>query len=285
MSKTRQNVLETLTIIAGAAIVGIGVYFFKFPNNFCTGGVSGISVILSHYYPKLSAGTFVTVLNMLLLLLGFAVVGKSFGIKTVLGSIVFSVVTWGLERIAPMSAPFTDQPLLELIFAVTLPAIGSAILFNRQASTGGTDIVAMILKKHSSIDIGKCLLCVDFIIAAATCFVFDMKTGLYSILGLALKSLIVDMALENIKVSKCFQIVTDKPDEITDFILHTLGRSATCMKAEGAFTHENKTVLLTVMNRSQAVQMRKFAHEVDPHCFIMITNSSEIIGKGFRGLL
>ncbi len=280
---TKQTLKDYGMLTLGTVLTAAGVYFFKFPNHFSTGGVSGISVILGHYVPNISPGAFVFIINQALLILGFAVFGRSFGVRTAYTSLLLSGITWGLEYIVPMSHPMTTQPLLELIFAVTLPAIGSAILFNMQASSGGTDIVAMILKKHTNFNIGNCLLGTDFIITLAACVAFGMETGLLSVLGLMLKSVIVDMVLENIKVHKCFQIITSKPDEIVDFITNILKRGATEMRGEGAYTHENKTVILTVVNRYQAIKLRLFARSIDPHCFILIFNTSEIIGKGFRG--
>ena len=285
-SETQKQALKDFGMLTvGTLLIALGVYFFKFPNNFSTGGVSGISIILAHYAPNLSAGAFVFIINQALLLLGFMVFGKSFGVRTCYTSLLLSGATWGLEYLYPMAHPFTSQPLLELIFAVTLPAIGSAILFNMQASSGGTDIVAMILKRHTNVNIGNCLLCVDFLITVAACAAFGMETGLFSMLGLALKSVIVDMVLENIKVHKCFQIITEKPSEIVHFIVTVLGRGATELHGEGAYTHEDKTVILTVVNRYQAIKLRKYTREVDPHSFVLITNSTEIIGKGFRGLM
>ena len=280
-----QTLKDYVMLTVGTLLIAIGVYFFKFPNHFSTGGVSGISIILAHYAPNLSAGAFVFIINMALLALGFAVFGRSFGVRTAYTSLVLSCATWGLEYIVPMDAPMTSQPLLELIFAVGLPAVGSAILFNMQASSGGTDIVAMILKRHTSVNIGNCRLCVDFLITVAACVAFGMETGLFSMLGLVLKSVIVDMVLENIKVHKCFQIITEKPSEIVHFIVTVLGRGATELHGEGAYTHEDKTVILTVVNRYQAIKLRKYTREVDPHSFVLITNSTEIIGKGFRGLM
>lgn len=266
-------------------IMSAGIYFFKFPNHFSTGGVSGISIILGELVPGLSPGSFVFIINQALLLIGFLFLGKSFGIRTAYVSLLMSGVIWGLESIVPLAEPMTNEPLLELIFSVALPAIGSAMLFNMQASSGGTDIIAMLLKRKTSINIGNCLLMVDFLITIAACIVFGIETGLYSILGLALKSVIVDMVLENIKVHKCFQVITSKPDEIISFIVDELHRGATRIKGEGAFTHEDKTVILTVVNRSQAVLLRKQAKAIDPSCFILITNTTEIVGKGFRGLI
>ena len=280
-----QTAKEYALLTLGTLLTAVGVYFFKFPNNFSTGGVSGLSIILAHYVPSVSPGAFVFVINQALLVLGFAVFGRSFGVRTAYTSLVLSCATWGLEYICPLSAPMTSQPLLELVFAVTLPAIGSAILFNMQASSGGTDIVAMILRKFTNLNIGNALLFVDFSITVAACFAFGMETGLFSILGLVLKSVIVDMVLENFRVHKAFQIITSKPDEIITFVTKELGRGATEIHGEGAFTHENKTVILTVVNRYQAVKLRSYTRAIDPHSFILITNTTEIIGKGFRGVM
>lgn len=267
----------------GTLLISFGVYFFKFPNHFSTGGVSGLSVVLDHYMPNVSPGALVFIINQVLLLLGFVMFGRSFGIKTAYASLLMSGVIWALEYICPMPQPMTSQPLLELIFAVTLPAIGSAILFNLQASSGGTDIVAMILRKYTSVNIGNALLCVDFLITASACVAFGMETGLFSLLGLAMKSVLIDMVLENFKIHKCFQIITTVPGPIVEYIVKELNRGATELKGEGAYTHENKSIILTVVNRSQAVRLRRYVKEIDPYCFILITNTGEIIGKGFRG--
>lgn len=279
--KAQEYALLTL----GTLLLSIGVYFFKFPNHFSTGGVSGLSIILGYYVPGLTAGSFVFIINAALLILGFAVFGRSFGLRTAYASTLFSSITWILEKLIPLSAPLTTQPLLELIFAVGLPAVGSAILFNIGASSGGTDIVAMILKKYTSLNIGNALFAVDFSITLGAMAAFGVETGLFSILGLLIKALLVDLVLENIKINKCFHIITAAPEPILNYVVGTLRRGATILHGEGAYTHENRTVLLTVVNRTQAVHLRQFAREVDPHCFILITNTGEIIGKGFRGVM
>ena len=276
---------DYLLLTLGSILIAIGVYFFKFPNHFSTGGVSGISIILNRYLPMVSAGTFLFCINQLLLVIGVMIFGRNFGFRTAFCSLIMSGVTWALEAILPMHAPMTSQPLLELIFAVTLPAMGSAILFNMQSSSGGTDIVAMILQKYTSLNIGVSLLLSDFIISAMACVAFGMETGLFSILGLMIKAMVVDMVLENIKIHKSFQIITSTPEPIIRFIVEDLHRGATKLFGEGAYTHEHKTIILTVVNRAQAIKLRHYAKQTDPGCFILITNTGEIIGKGFRGTI
>lgn len=264
----------------GTAMVAVGVYFFKFPNHFSTGGVTGLAVILSGILP-FPTSTMASVINLIFLAVGFVVLNKGFGIRTVYCSLLFSALLSLLEFLVPMSAPLTDQKLLELFFAVTLPAFGSAILFNIDASTGGTDIMAMILKKYTSLDIGKALLLSDVLIAGATLVVFDIETGLFSLLGLALKSVLVDNVIESLNRKKSFTIITPDPDTAIDYITHTLGRGATFWPAEGAYTHEKKFVVLTALSRSQAVALRRYLKENDPAAFLLVENSSEIFGKGF----
>ncbi len=276
--KTALKEFPLLTL--GTALVALGVYFFKFPNNFSTGGVTGISVLLSAIFP-VSSSTFASLLNIAFLILGFIVLNRGFGARTIYCSILFSALLSGLEWLCPLSAPLTNQPLLELFFAVILPALGSGILFNMQGSTGGTDILAMILKKYTSLDIGQALLYVDVIIAGSTLFLINIQTGLFSLLGLLLKSVLVDTVIESINRKKSVILVTTFPEEIASFITHNLGRSATIWEGKGAYTHETKWVVMSALSRSQAVILRRHLKEIDPHGFMLITNSSEIFGKGF----
>ena len=280
----RKTAREWLYITAGILIMSAGIYFFKFPNHFSTGGVTGIAIVLGHYIPSITPGTLVTIINVALLILGFAVIGKSFGIRTVYASLLMSGTLQLLEVICPLDTPLTSQPLVELMFAVGLPAVGSAILFNLDASSGGTDILAMILRKYTALNIGVALLCSDIIITVSACFAFGMETGLFSILGLIIKSLFMDLVLDNLKTKKCFQIITSDPEPIAEYITGTLHRGATRLQGEGAYTHEGKSVLLAVVSRHEAVQLRNYIRSIDPAAFMIITSSTEIIGKGFRGV-
>lgn len=278
----RQQIKEYFLITVATVILVLGIYVFKFPNNFSFGGVTGIAVIVAGAW-GFSATNVTFVINMLLLIIGFLFLGKSFGVKTVYVSILMSVLLKVLEIYYPMNTPLTDEPVIELIYAICLPAVASALMFNAGASSGGTDIIAMVLRKYTSVNIGTAIFAVDLIITIAACFVFDIKTGLFSFCGLLAKSLVIDNVIENINLCKFFTIVTNNPEPICDYIHLTLHRSATLLNAEGTYLHNNKKIVLAVLRRSEAIELRNYVKKIDAGAFIMITNSSEIIGKGFHG--
>ena len=279
--KSKLKNFSLLTI--STLIMAVGIYFFKFANNFTFGGITGIAVLVAKFLP-ISASDFSFVVNILLLIIGWIVLGKSFAEKTAYSTILLSVSLSLLERIYPMSHPLTNEPLLELIFAILLPALGSAILFNIGASSGGTDVIAMILKKYTSVDIGKGLMISDLIFTIAGFLVFNVKTGLYSLFGLIMRSALIDNFIESFNRSKYFHVVTSNATCICDFIQNDLQRGATIVNATGAFTGDDKYIILTVLSPSQAVKLRNFIKEQDPKAFLLVSNTSEIIGKGFHSV-
>lgn len=281
--KTKQWLNDFFILNAGTLLTAVGSYFFKFPNNFSTGGVTGISVVMTHYFPGLSNGTIVSVINIALLIVGLLLLGKGFGFKTFYVTVAFSAMLKILEVIWPMTQPLTDQPFMELLLGVFLPAWGSALLFNIGSSTGGTDIIAMIVKKYFKCHIGRALLIVDFFITLMTFVAFGPETGLFSMVGLFIRSFAVDLFLENMNTYKYFTIITDKPQEIYSYITDVLHRGATVYQAEGLYKHTEKTVIMTAQGKKQALHLQNVIRQKDPHAFVLVTNTSEIIGKGFRG--
>lgn len=264
-------------------IIAFGIYFFRFPNNFTFGGVTGIAVVIARLF-SLTAGDYTLIINMVLLVIGLIFLGRKFAAKTAYTTIVISVSISLMEKLFPMAQPLTDQPFLELLFAIGLPSLGSAILFNMGASGGGTDIIAMLLKKYANSEIGTSLFISDTLVTAAAFFVFDIKTGLFSTLGLIIKSLMIDNLIENINLCKYFNVVCRETELICDYIVNELHRSATICDATGAFTGKHTHIVFTVLNRNEAVKLRTYIKEVDPGAFILITNTSEIIGKGFHSI-
>ncbi|MFA7099096.1 MAG: YitT family protein [Eubacteriales bacterium] len=282
----KQSVLKEvksyLLLTIGTLFITGGVYFFKFPNNFTVGGVSGLSVIFSSIFPRLSAGFFVLITNTLLLVLGFVFIGGGFGVKTVYSSFLFSFSTLALEKFYPMSTPFTNEPFMELTYAVLLVSLGSSLVFNAGASSGGTDITAMLLKKYTGLEIGESLLITDIAITLPAFFLFGAKVGMFSLLGLIIKTTAIDSFIENFNINKFFVIVTTEDKKICDYIMKTLNHGATVTDAEGAFTHTKKRLVFVACRRGEALNLKKKVKEIDKDAFTFITNTSEIIGKGFR---
>lgn len=271
-----------LLINLGLLLTAAGIHFFKVPNRFATGGVSGLAIVLGHFFPTLSTGPIMMIINIVLMSIGFALLGKSFGVLTVYSSFLLSGMVWLFDRLFPLTQPLTNDKLLELFFAIILPAVGSAIVFNQNASTGGTDIVAKVLNKLTSMDIGKALLLSDFLITLAAGAVFGVQIGMYSVLGLIMKGFLIDTVIEGFNSRKQIVVVSSKPEQVRQYIVDNLHRGATIHNAYGAFHNEEKHVITTVVNRRQAVALRQFIRQTDSSAFITITNTSEIIGKGFR---
>ena len=289
----KRNIKYFFYVNLGVLLTSIGIYFFKTPNGFATGGVSGLSVVLynlfHNIFPLVTPAIYMLVINILLLIIGFIFLGKGCGILTCYCSMMISLETLLFEIILPLKAPLTNEPVLELVYAVLLTGIGSAILFKFKASSGGTDIIALILKKYTETNVGKALLYTDFFIAAATFVsvegghaIFTPQTGLFSLLGLFAKVFIIDDIIDSINLCKSFTIITTKPDEINDYITKELVHSATIVHGEGAYTHQDKTVIMTVCRKSEAIKLRKAVNKIDPGAFLIITKTSEIMGRGFR---
>ena len=284
----KEKIISNLRFFAllnlGLILTALGIVWFKTPNHFAFGGTSGLSVLLSAMFPQFNVGFFMWVLNLILVVLGFIFLGISCMGWTVFSSFALSFYVSVCEAIWPMTQPFTDDKLLELIFAVLLPAVGAAIVFNIGASTGGTDIVALILTKHTSLNIGSALMCSDVLIILGAAAIFGVPTGLYCALGLIGKSFVVDGVIESINQRKVCTVVTSNPEDITDYILDDLHRSATVEEAQGAYTGKPLTVVMTVLTRREANLLRNFLRVNDNHACITIVNYREINGKGSRAL-
>ena len=279
---TRESLVNFGLLTLSSLLIVLGTWLFKYPNNFTFGGITGLSIVLSKAL-GVSASSLNLIMNIILIVIGIIVLGRDFAGKTIYVCVLSTVGISIMDKLFPILEPITNEPMLEFIFAVGVPGVASAILFNMDASSGGTDIAAMIVQKYSTLEIGSAIFVVDLIIAVSAFFVFDFQTGLFSITGLLAKTLVIDSAIENFNLCKYFTIVTTNPEPICEYIQQSLHRSATIYKAEGAYSHKEKSIILTVMKRSQAVRLRRHVKTVDPSAFIMITNSSEIIGKGFRG--
>lgn len=267
-------------LTVGAVVLALANYVFKFPNHFSFGGVAGFAVILSGVLGG-SASTYTFVINMLLLVIAFPILGKEVAMRSFYVSIVFSGVLEVAQYVYPIDKPITNQPVLELVFSFMLLAVCSAIFFFMDASSGGTDIIALILKKYTNVSIGTALLVVDFIVVIVAFFVYGVTVGLFSLAGFLAKSFFIDTVIETLNLCKYFTIISKNAEPICNYINAELNHGATIYDARGAYTKDNKQVVMAVVKREQARNLRNYVHKVDPDAFMMITNSSEIIGKGF----
>ena len=277
------TVSDVLLLSAGAIVTAMSVYFFKMPNGFSTGGFSGLSILLGKIFENIDTSTFVTVSNLLSLVLGIVFLGFGMGWKTIYCTLLYTGMVNVFAFLYPIApgTNLTDEIVLELFLASLLGAIGAALNFKSGGSTGGTDIIALIVRKYTSADISVCLVIADGLIVAASFFVFDVKTGICSAIGMLIKSYLVQTVADGLNRRKSLMIITSAPKEIIHYITETLNRSATLWDAHGAFTDTTKTVIFTAMTPYQAAKLKDYAKTVDEHAFVTINQTSEIYGKGF----
>ena len=275
----------------GIVLIACATYFILVPNHFVTGGMTGLSVILSTVLPIMPQPTWLMVLNVGVLVLGFIFLGKQTGILTVYCSLGYSALMMVFdgfnlrERIAPNGVTLTEEPFLELVVGITIYAIGTAIIFYAGASSGGMDIVALILQKYTNIDVGKAVLYANSTIAVSSLFVFpNFTTGILSLVGLFMNSFVIDTVIDNINSCKYFIVITEKPELVAEYIMNELHHGVTVSDAVGAYTQQKKGMVHTVCRRYEAIRLRQAIKKIDENAFMVITTSSEIIVKGFRSV-
>ena len=268
----------------GLVLTAFAIVVFKTPNHLAFGGTSGVAVVLSTLFPQLPVSAFMWVLNLALVALGFVFLDRRAVLWSAFASVALSFYVSLFEWLIPIQSSVTGDLALDVCFAVLLPALGSALVFDIGASTGGTDILAMILRRRTDIEIGKALFAVDIAIVCAAAVLYGPRTGLWCILGLVAKTFVVDVAIESIRQRKVCQVICRYPHDVEEFIVRTLGRTATVMTGWGAYSGKKVIILNTVLTRREAMELRLYVRSIDPGAFITITSSSEIIGRGFRGV-
>ncbi|MDO5754773.1 MAG: YitT family protein [Tissierellia bacterium] len=272
---------EILMIIIGVVMIGLGIHFFLLPNHFSLGGATGMAMVLSKYLP-LSTGALLILINIVLFIIGYLVLGRAFGIKTVMAALGLSVFVWLLEQLVPMEKPFIDDPFIQLVAAVLLYGSGVGMVLNNYASTGGSDIFAKIFHKYYGLELGKGCLIVDFIVTVLAGYAYGPRIALYSLVGVILNGLIIDHTIDGLNTSKLCIINTAHPEEVCTFLIQELTRSANVYRAVGAYTKKEKEVVQTVVNNRDYVRLKRFIQNTDPKAFITVTNASETFGWRWR---
>jgi len=279
---TKSQILKFLGVNLGCFMFAFGVVVFRNPNNFASGGTSGLSLLLSSFFEGAPVGAIMMVLNIFLLVLGYVFLGKKGGTGSVYGTFALAGFIWVLELLIPLQAPVTNAQFMELIYSVFIPGFGMALVFHCGANTGGTDIIAQILSKYFKVKVSISLLATDFLIALGAGLLFGVEAMLFSVLGVLMRTFLMDFVMENLKTRKVVVVVSKKSDEIQTFITQKINRGATVHKAHGAYSKQDIEVITSVLSRRQAIRLQAFLKETDPDAFITISNSTEIIGNGFE---
>ncbi|VYU59747.1 DUF2179 domain-containing protein [Clostridium tertium] len=279
----RENIKDYLLIITGVFLVAISLEYFFIPNNIAAGGLTGLAIVINHYIPAISTGPLVFIMDLFLFIIGFIFLGKNFGVKTIVSSFSLAGMMTIIEKFFEPKA-VTNDLMLAAIFGTLITAIGMAIVFNANASTGGTDTIAKILNKFFHIDIGKSLLAVDFIVTLLGAITFGINIGLYGLLSVIINGIAIDKVIEGFHVCKEVTIISAKSDEIGKFIMDELERGCTFLKGIGGFTSKDTYVLYTVLGRSEFIKLKQHISKVDPNAFITVGEVHEVMGEGFKNI-
>ena len=272
-----RRVFEYVLLLIGSFIVALSFNLFLNPNRVATGGVSGISTIMQHVWELTPAYT-QWALNIPLFILGIVLLGKRFGLKTAVGSIVlplFVLLTSGLE-------PLTDQTLLAAIYGGIGVGIGLGLVFRGRGSTGGLDVAAQIIHKYAGLSLGAAVAVLDGLVILSAGFIFSPENALYALIGLFATSKTIDLIQLGFDNSKVAFIITNEAAKIRDAVLFDLDRGLTEINGTGGYTGEDKAVLMVVIAVREASRLKQLVREADPNAFVIISATSEVFGEGFK---
>lgn len=274
--KFRSTVKEFAFITAATAIIAVAVFFFMQPFHLALGSVTGFAVVLENLIP-VSVSTITLVINVVLLLLGFLLIGKEFGGKTVYTSILLPIMLGILERIFPENSSLTGDAFIDMICYLFVVSLGQSLLFSQNASSGGLDIVGKILNKFFHIELGKAISIAGMCVAFSSALVYDKKTVVLSILGTYLNGMVLDHFIFGTNIKRRVCIISNHQSEILDYILNTLHSGATLYDAKGAYSDTIITEVITIVDKTEYRLLMNYLAKTDPKAFITVYNVNEIV--------
>lgn len=280
-----KKALSYMKIILGSVAVAIGIYYFWAPAQFAAGGISGLAIVIQSLIPKVPISFIVFGLDILMFLIGFIVLGASFGVKSITSSISIALTMRLFEMITPQVSMLSGDRLVILIFGSLFISFGQAIIFNQEASSGGTDIIAKIISKYTHISIATSLLIADMVVVLLAVSTFGIEKGLYAALGVLITTTLIDYFISGFSIAKYVVIIptdTKMVELISQYILDVLERGATKYQAEGAYSRAEKRLITTVVDRRQFVLLKQYVSQVDPAAFVTVQNLHEVMGEGFK---
>ena len=269
-----------LLITIGVLIVAFGICFFLIPADLATGGITGLAMVINEVAPAISIGQILLILNIILFIIGFLTIGKAFGAKTIYASFLLSGIIYVMDEFIKIDGPLVDDLFVNLIVGILIQGIGLGIVFNQDASTGGTDIIAKVLNKFFHFEIGKALLMADFVVVSLAAYSFGIELAIYAFLGIVMNGFIIDTAIEGFNLKVSVSIISKKTDDIQKFIVDVLERGATIYTAKGAYTMVDKEIVTSVMDKKEFIKLKTYIKEIDPDAFVMISNVREVLGEG-----
>lgn len=266
---------ETVILTAAVAVIAAAVYFFLVPSHASVSSISGLGIVLSNFIPlPLSAITMI--LNVVLLIIGFFTCGREFGVKTVYTSIMLPVFLGIFEMVFPDIGSLTDSQELDVLCYILVVSVGLSILFNRNASSGGLDIVAKIMNKYLHMDLGRAMSLSGMCVALSAAFVYDKKTVVLSILGTYFNGIVLDHFIFDHNIKRRVCIITPKEEELREFILHELHSGATIYEAYGAYNMQKRKEIITIVDKTEYQKLMNFINKLDPKAFITVYNVSNM---------
>ncbi|MEN6515007.1 MAG: YitT family protein [Fervidobacterium sp.] len=278
----RQQIKEYVLSTFGVMLTALGLVVFFIPNNIAAGGASGISMILHRIVPSVPIGVWLYMVNALLFLLGFLIVGKDFSFKTIYSTFALNFFIDFFDRVLNIPKYQEQDLMLAVFFGDVLAAIGMAITFANNSSTGGTDIIAKILTKYFHTPMGTTLLIVDFAIGITAGFAFDIRTGMYALLAIIINGITIDFVLKGLELSVTMMIISKKSEEVKKYILENLGRGATILKASGAYSGKDIDVLYVALRRRELGEVLHLIKNIDKDAFVIVTEARYVLGEGFK---
>ncbi len=276
---------EYIFITIGFILVSLSLELFLVPNKIAAGGVSGIAIIINSIFPIIDVGALMLIMNVILFIVAFIVIGNKFGGKSIYASLGLSGSIWIMDKFQVYKYVITKDLLLASVFGILLSGIGMAMVFNQNASTGGTDILAKILNKFFHLDIGKSLLAVDFIVTLFAGVAFGADIAMYALLCVIMNGFVIDNVIEGINTSKEVMVISSKINLISKYIIEELDRGCTIFHGTGGFSEKETNILYTVLHRKQFIKLKKFIKDVDSRAFITVSESHEVLGEGFKDIL
>lgn len=271
----KQKALDFLAITIGTLFVAVAVFFFMLPSNLAVGSVSALALVISNFIP-LQVSVITMIFNVVLLILGYLLIGRDFAIKTVYATILLPVMLWVFETLLPDFQSLTQDPFLDMIGYVIIVSLGLSILFSYNSSTGGIEVIAKLMNKYLRMELGQAISISGMLVALSSAVCYDSKTVFLSMLGTYLGGLVLDYYIFGLNIKRRVCIISEKHEQIVEYILHDLHSGASLYDAIGAYDRKVRREINAIVDRNEYKKLMDYVRKTDPKAFITVYSVSEI---------